>query len=247
MSATVRWMSVLIDVPAAHEAASSAFWGAVTATAPGDPIGEHGEFHGFEPDGADTCLWLQRTGSGPPACHPDVYTDDVTVLAARLTAGGGSVLTEEAWWLRCASPGGLPFCVVAHRGQSRRAGPVGEPGSRSAVDQLCLDIPRERFDVEYRFWQDLLDWQPGPAQQHEEFERLVRPPWMPYGLLLQRLDDEQPAVTAHLDLASEDRDAEADRHLALGATLVRWMPGWTVLQDPVGMTYCVTTRRPGAV
>jgi len=75
----------------------------------------------------------------------------------------------------------------------------------------------------------------------------VRPAGIPYAFLLQRLDDDQPAVTAHLDLACEDRDAVAARHEEWGAEVVRRTHGWTVMRDPAGMTYCNTGRRPGAV
>jgi hypothetical protein len=65
---------------------------------------------------------------------------------------------------------------------------------------------------------------------------------MPLRLLLQRLDDEQYTVTAHLDLACEDRDTEAARHLGLGARPVRRTEHWTTLRDPAGRGYCLTRR-----
>lgn len=71
----------------------------------------------------------------------------------------------------------------------------------------------------------------------------MRPEGQPLRFLLQRLDDDQPCVTAHLDLASDDADAEADRHVALGAAEVRRTGGWITLLDPSGRAYCVT-RRP---
>ena len=63
-------------------------------------------------------------------------------------------------------------------------------------------------------------------------------------VLLQRLADEQPATTAHLDLACDDRPAETSRHLGLGASLVAEHPHWTVLVDPAGLRYCLTDREP---
>ena len=65
--------------------------------------------------------------------------------------------------------------------------------------------------------------------------------------LLERLDDEQPTVTTHVDLAAGDRAGETERHLAAGATIVEKKPHWTVLRDPVGRTYCITARKPGDV
>ena len=66
-------------------------------------------------------------------------------------------------------------------------------------------------------------------------------------MLLQRLEDEQPSVTAHLDLSCDDRDAETSRQQALGADVVRRTDGWTVMRDPAGRHYCNTGRRPGEV
>ena len=51
-------------------------------------------------------------------------------------------------------------------------------------------------------------------------------------------------MTGHLDLAADDFTAEAGRHMALGARVVRHLSHWIVLEDPVGRTYCVTARTP---
>jgi hypothetical protein len=43
----------------------------------------------------------------------------------------------------------------------------------------------------------------------------------------------------HLDLASADRDAEVDRLVALGASIVGTYDGWVTLADPEGNEFCV--------
>ena len=48
----------------------------------------------------------------------------------------------------------------------------------------------------------------------------------------------------HLDLASADRAAEVERHVALGGRVVRTTEDWTTLLDPSGRAYCVTDRDP---
>lgn len=138
------------------------------------------------------------------------------------------------------SPGGLTFCIVNHSAR-RRPGPVSWREGRSLVDQVCLDIPPSRFDTEVAFWRDLTGWQVQDADG-SEFSRLARGDGLPLQLLLQRLVDEQPAVSAHLDLACDDRDAEVARHRDLGASFVRRTGGWTTLRDPSGREYCVTDR-----
>jgi hypothetical protein len=97
--------------------------------------------------------------------------------------------------------------------------------------------------VELAFWRGLTGWNLTEVDERE-FERLQPPDEHPLRWLVQRLDHDQPTVTAHLDLAADDRDAEVARHVALGATQVARHDWWTVLTDPVGTTYCITRRAP---
>lgn len=247
MSAPVRWVSAFLDVTPDVLDAEVAFWSAVTGSALGEPVGDDGEFRPLQPSGGDPCLWLQRIEEGPAGCHPDLYVDDVTAAADHAVGLGATQTLASDGLVVLRSPGQLPFCLVAHRGQSVRPEPVGPPGARAVVDQVCLDIPAATYDDECEFWATLTGWTHSAGEVDDEFTRLVRPQEIPYAFLLQRLDDEQPGVTAHLDLACEDRDAVAARHEACGADVVRRTPEWTVLRDPAGMVYCATVRRPGAV
>jgi hypothetical protein len=180
--------------------------------------------------------------SSPGRRHVDLHTDDVSGLTARAEALGASAGHLSDGFIVCASPGGMTFCVVDHPG-SRAATPATWPSGRSMVDQVCLDIPPSRWEEECRFWADLTGWGLVDRDPEDEFRRLARPAGLAIQLLLQRLDDEQPVVTGHLDLGSDDYLAEADRHLALGATEVRRTPHWVTLRDPGGRLYCVT-RHP---
>ncbi len=61
----------------------------------------------------------------------------------------------------------------------------------------------------------------------------------------QKVDDPTPGKNRiHLDLVSDDREAQVARLLADGATLVshREMPGfaWATLADPDGNQFCVS-------
>lgn len=243
-STTVRWMSMFLDVPPPMFDTSAAFWTAVTDTVVGPTTGDDDEFVPLQPLRGDPCLWLQRTRGEEPACHPDLYVEDVDAAASFARDLGARTLLARDGLVVSRSPGGLPFCLVRYRGQHRRPGPVGP--NRSVVDQVCLDIPPGVLDRECGFWAELTGWE-RYDDRADEFERLRRPEGIPYAVLLQRLDAEQDAVGAHLDLASDDRDAEVARHLAAGARVVRQATGWTVLRDPAGMAYCVTARAPGDV
>jgi hypothetical protein len=242
----VRWVSAFLDVTEDRFEASRSFWCAATSSTPGPAAGDDGEFLPLEPATGDPCLWLQRIADGAPGCHPDLYVEDVEAQADRATGLGGTRTSTGDGLIVLRSPGGMPFCLVTHRDQSTRPDPVGPAGARSVVDQICLDIPSGRYDDECAFWSALTGWERADDPK-SEFGRLARPAGIPYAFLLQRLDDEQPAVGAHLDLACEDRDAVTRAHVGLGADVVRRTTGWTVLRDPAGMVYCATGRRPGAV
>ena len=65
-------------------------------------------------------------------------------------------------------------------------------------------------------------------------------------LLFQRLgeDDQGPAVRAHIDLGTDDVEADAQRLLQLGAAQVEPGRGWIVLRDPTGLVFCTTGNSP---
>jgi predicted enzyme related to lactoylglutathione lyase len=142
------------------------------------------------------------------------------------------------------SPAGIVFCLVPWDGQvSGPAAPVWPGGHTSLADQLCLDIPAPVYAAEVAFWRAVTGWEHDPMPDCAEFERLVAPAPIPVRLLLQRVDAGPGGV--HVDLACSDVAAEVARHEALGATVVRRVPGdWTTLRDPAGREYCVTARTP---
>jgi hypothetical protein len=240
-------MSLFVDVPSDALDASADFWGAVSGSVLGAAVGDDDEFFPLEREDTDACLWLQRTREGGPACHPDLYVGDEEAAAKEAMDLGARFTLRSEGLVVLTSPGGLPFCLVRYRGQHRRPDPSGPSGARCLVDQVCFDIPPDRFDDEGRFWASLTGWQHVDHDPDDEFARLVRPDDIPYAVLLQRLDDQQPAVSAHLDLSCEDRDTVSEWHESLGAEVVERSCHWTVMRDPVGMTYCNTGRRPGDV
>ena len=143
-----------------------------------------------------------------------------------------------------ASPGGFPFCLVAHRASTPAPATEWPGGHRSLVDQVCIDVPGELYDREEAFWQELTGSGLEPSPRHPEFRWLTPEEGHGARLLLQRLDDPRGEVRAHLDLSTTDRAAEAARHVALGATRVADFDIWTLLTDPAGLAYCVTDRVP---
>lgn len=239
----VGWVTAFLDTVEEHADAVEVFWSRVTGHVPSARRGRRAEFATLLPPDADACLRLQRVvQSSPGGLHLDLHSADPDALAARAESlGAGASYLEEGYAV-CGSPGGFTFCVVGAPGR-RRPAAAPWPAGRSRVDEVCLDVPPRLWDTEAQFWADLTGWRPVPVDDQPAYRRLVAPTGMSLGLLLQRLDDEQPVVTGHLDVAAEDPDAEADRHVALGAAVVRRRPTWVTLADPVGREYCLT-RRP---
>jgi hypothetical protein len=64
-------------------------------------------------------------------------------------------------------------------------------------------------------------------------------------LLVQRLDAGAPRV--HLDIHTDDLDAEVARLERLGAERVSQVQSWWVMRDPAGLVFCVLPESPGSL
>ncbi|SDS95596.1 VOC family protein [Actinoplanes derwentensis] len=227
----VRWVTGFLDSPSRM---AEPFWTAVTGWEL-SPRRGGGVFATLVPDVGDACLRVQVVGDGPARAHLDLHVDD---LGAVLPVGASVVRTEDGLVV-LRSPAGIVFCLVGWAGEVVRPVPSG---FGSVVDQVCLDVPARWYERECAFWAELTGWDL-VASDLPEFSFLRRPAGMGIRLLLQRTGGDTAGV--HVDLASVDVDAEVRRHVGLGASVVRRVPGdWTTLRDPVGREYCVTGRDP---
>ena len=242
----VHWMTAFLDSEAGSASATERFWSGVTGHAISERRGAQDEFATLLPPRGAPYLKVQVVGEAPPsAVHLDLHTGDVDGLSTRARSLGAEVRPHVPGYAVCTSPGGLTFCIVDHRADGEPPPPAGWPGGRSIVDQVCLDIPPGRWEAECAFWAGLTGWELfDVGEEHPEFRRLRAPAGLALQFLLQRLDDEQPTVTTHLDLSADDRDAEVERHLGLGASDPHRYDWWTSLRDPAGRRYCVTRRHP---
>ena len=218
------WLTAFLDLPAAEFEPAAAFWRAVTGYTLSPLRGEHDEFATLLPPAGDAYLRVQRIGSDRGGVHLDLHAPGQAF----------EVL---------ASPGGLLYCRVDGSEALRPGAAIWEDGHRSMVDQVCLDIPPDRWDEECAFWAELTGWELFQGGR-PEFRRLRTPAGQPLNVLLQRLDTGDGPVRAHLDLAADDRAAETRRHEALGAQVVATHEGWTVMRPPAGPDYCITRRVP---
>ena len=238
----VTWLTAFLDTAAPDAPVTEAYWVGITGWPLSERRGDEGEFATLQPPDGDAPLKVQVAGSPPPnGMHLDVHTDDLECLVDHATRLGAELRDTGLGYAVGRSPGGLAFCLVPHR-SAERPGPVSWPGGASLVDQICLDIPAA-FDREAQFWSALTGW-PYVEGGSPEFDRILPPPGQPLRVLLQRVDEEHGSVRMHLDLASEDREAEVARHVELGGRVLRKAEHWTTLLDPSGREYCITRRSP---
>jgi catechol 2,3-dioxygenase-like lactoylglutathione lyase family enzyme len=107
-----------------------------------------------------------------------------------------------------------------------------------------------RFEALLEFWQEALGYVPREPP-HEGWVVLTDPTGGGPNLSLERVpEDVLPPLgdlsRVHLDLYTEDREAEVERLLALGATRYEreYRPGddFVVLVDPDGNRFCVVAK-----
>ncbi|MEE8599547.1 haloalkane dehalogenase [Euzebya tangerina] len=240
----INWITAMIDVPASARQRTDAFWAAVTATTPGPARGEQGQFVTLEPRSGMAVLKRQVLDE-QPRIHLDLHSDDPFALRDRAVDVGAEHVADHEDFAIVRSPAGVLLCTVPHRITGHRPAPIDWPGgSRSRLDQVCVDVDPAVFEDEVAFWVGLTGWSTGKFSR-SEFLSLERPVQQPFRILLQRRDLPTPdRPPAHLDIASDNTDAEVDRHLDLGARVVGRFDWWTVLEDPAGLHYCVTRRDP---
>ncbi|CAM3773715.1 VOC family protein [Occultella aeris] len=238
----IEWMTAFLDLPAARSHAATRFWLDVTGCSLSERRGPAGEFATLLPRSGAPYLRTQVTGESEPRIHLDLHTGDVPGLVRRALDLGGTDMTR-AGVPTVATPGGLLVCVVQPQPGAELPPSEFWPGvGRSMVDQVCLDVPPSRYDGELEFWTGLTGWARRDLGDGE-FERLTGVGALQ--VLVQRRQDDVGPVRAHLDLAADDPGAEVARHLALGARHRFDGREWVTLEDPAGMPYCVTARRPG--
>jgi len=113
----------------------------------------------------------------------------------------------------------------------------------SRVLKVVIDAPPGLHDQELAFWQGALGQElPGiySAEYHGAFLRGTD-----LMLLMQRLESGAPRV--HLDIHTDDLDAEVTRLERLGAERVQKVQAWWVMRDPAGLLFCVLPIGAGSL
>ena len=223
------------------------FWSQALGLELGGRWPGHPEFRSWEQPGTESYVHLQ-VGDHGPRVHIDLEVDHIGAAAARCQDLGAELRHPGDGWQTMSSPGGLPFCLVS-RATHETPPPAtrGADGHRTRLVQICIDSPDAVHEAEVAFWRRVTGWRWVPSDRDEFAGKLFAPIGSSITrLLLQRLgrDDGGDQARAHIDLGTDDVDAEAARLVQLGAE-VAW-PGdrWVAMTDPVGMLFCVTPNPP---
>jgi hypothetical protein len=241
----MTWLHAVLDVPAGQRREAADFWSQALGWPAGEPWDGHPELRSFEPPEGAAYVHLQEV-DGAPRVHVDLESNDAAATVERAVDLGAGVVARRDSWTTMSSPGGLPFCVL-HERQHAVPGPISFADGHSArLVQVCVDSPVSAHDAEVAFWRALLSgrWVPSDSA---EFEGKWHDDHSPLQLLFQRLDEPDGPARAHLDLGTDDLDAEVRRITGLGAGDVAPGRGWHVLRDPLGQLFCATENSPERV
>ena len=107
---------------------------------------------------------------------------------------------------------------------------------RILLRAILIDAPAPVHDATLAFWTAALAASARRGVQHPEYHVLEHAAALG-PVMVQNIGD--AAARVHLDIESDDVDAEVERLLAAGATEVERHDDWVVLRDPAGIVFCV--------
>lgn len=112
---------------------------------------------------------------------------------------------------------------------------------RSRVGVVLIDHPEDRYDSARAFWAAALgtEAQPQPGGPYESFG-------VTGGVVLElQRTGVGTAPRVHLDIETDDVDAEVTRLRTLGASVAAEHDEYTVMADPAGVAFCVVPVQTG--
>ena len=112
---------------------------------------------------------------------------------------------------------------------------------QSRISAFVLDCKVDDLAEATRFWSAALGRTVASADQDGDgrYAELATDADEPF-LLLQRVDHD---ARIHLDIETDDLDAEVARLEALGATRIAFVKRWWVMQAPTGHRFCVVRKQ----
>ena len=124
-----------------------------------------------------------------------------------------------------------------------RRGSMGGMSHYSRVLKVVIDAPPEVHGRELAFWEGALGQELPEVYSGEYHGAFLH--GIDLMMLMQRLEAGGPRV--HLDIHTDDLEAEVARLEGLGAERVQKVEGWWVMRDPAGLVFCVLPESPGSL
>ena len=113
---------------------------------------------------------------------------------------------------------------------------------KSRLSSVIIDCKDADLDAAGRFWSQALG-RPLLAPDDDNYRSLEDRDGQPY-VLVQRVAH---ASRVHLDIETDDIEAEVARLEALGARRVEKVRTWWVMEAPTGQRFCVVRPQRGAL
>ena len=108
---------------------------------------------------------------------------------------------------------------------------------RSQLAGFIIDCEGEDVDAAADFWGRALGYEALPLSNPEE-EKYRRLDTGPNGLHIEVQQVDHPS-RVHIDIESDDIEAEVQRLEALGAKRLERVKTWCVMEAPTGQRFCV--------
>lgn len=112
---------------------------------------------------------------------------------------------------------------------------------RSRLAGFIIDCRTDNLDAATQFWSGALGLPIG-EQSPEESATYARLDDVPGGLHIEVQTVTHPS-RVHLDIETDDIEAEVERLEALGAKRVAYVHTWCVMEAPTGQRFCVVRMK----
>ena len=114
----------------------------------------------------------------------------------------------------------------------------------SRIYTIVVDVPPADHDRELAFWRSASGLPLDELTRHPEYHGSELH-GQQVALLVQRLGEGPARV--HVDIHTDDLEAEVARLERLGARRVEQIGHWWVMRDPAGLPFCVLPDPPGTL
>ena len=105
---------------------------------------------------------------------------------------------------------------------------------KSRISVVCIDCQTDDLSQATAFWSAMLGKE---AEPDEEGKYVAFDGHMGHPKVLLQAVDHEPRV--HLDIETDDKEAECERLKGLGAKEVARLKTWIVMEAPTGHRFCL--------